>query len=55
MTSSGAKAPVISLLYVDDEPSLLELTKLTLEHSGDFIVTTALSAPEAIRLLSERP
>jgi len=54
MISTGACVPGISLLYVDDEPSLLELGKRTLEHSGDFSVITALSAPEAIRLLPQQ-
>ena len=41
----------IRVLYVDDEPDLLDLGKLILEQSVDFNVTTALSAPEASRLL----
>ena len=55
MASSGGNSPVISLLYVDDEPDLLNLTKLTLERSGDLKVTTAPTAREAIRLLSQHP
>jgi len=42
---------VIRVLYVDDEPDLLEIGKLFLEESGDLTVTTAISAPDAIRLL----
>jgi PAS domain S-box-containing protein len=38
---------VIHVLYVDDEPALLELTKLFLERSGDFSVDTAISAQVA--------
>ncbi|MDD1694919.1 MAG: PAS domain S-box protein [Methanoregula sp.] len=38
----------ISVLYVDDEPDLLELGKLFLEESGQFIVVTALSAEESL-------
>jgi len=41
------------ILYVDDEPDLLEIGKSFLENSGEFTVTTALSAPEAIRLLEQ--
>ena len=41
----------IRVLYADDEPDLLEIGKLFLEQSGDFIVTTALSASIALRLL----
>ena len=44
-------AAVIRVLYVDDEPSHLSLTKLYLEKSGDFKVVTVLSAQEAIRVL----
>ena len=46
-------AAAIRVLYVDDEPDLLDIGKLFLEESGDFTVTTALSAPEAIRLLEQ--
>jgi len=44
-------AAAIRVLYVDDEPEMLEIGKLFLEDSGDFTVTTSLSAPDAIRLL----
>jgi PAS domain S-box len=40
-----------SLLYVDDEPGLLEIGKLFLEQTGDFSVTCALSAKEALEKL----
>jgi len=43
----------LRVLYVDDEPGLLVIGKLFLEQSGDFSVTTALSAPEAVRLLEQ--
>ena len=36
---------MIHVLYVDDEPALLELTKLFLEQSGEFSVDTIVSAP----------
>jgi PAS domain S-box-containing protein len=46
-------AAATRVLYVDDEPDLLDIGKEFLEKSGDFIVTTALSATEAIRLLEQ--
>ncbi|MDP3396901.1 MAG: response regulator, partial [Methanoregula sp.] len=46
-------AAAIRILYVDDEPDLLDIGKLFLEESGDFTVTTALSAAEGIRLLEQ--
>ncbi|MFA6363620.1 PAS domain S-box protein [Methanoregula sp.] len=46
-------AAAIRVLYVDDDPSLLDIGKLMLEQSGDFTVTTALSAPEGYRLLEQ--
>ena len=44
-------AEKIRVLYVDDEPGLLDIGKVFLEQSGDFAVTTVLNAPDAIRLL----
>ncbi|WP_321504864.1 PAS domain S-box protein [uncultured Methanoregula sp.] len=41
---------MFSVLYVDDEPDLLELGKLFLENSGKFSVTTAVSATEGLQL-----
>lgn len=55
MPSAGTESPSISLLYVDDEPALLELTKQYLERSGNFVVTIAPGAPEAIRMLGVKP
>jgi len=40
-----------SLLYVDDEPGLLEIGRLFLEQTGEFTVTCALSAKEGLGLL----
>ncbi|MFA5332390.1 MAG: PAS domain S-box protein [Methanoregula sp.] len=40
--------PKISVLYVDDEPALLEIGRLFLEQPGDFCVTTLASAQEAL-------
>ena len=42
---------MISLLYVDDEPVLLELCRNFLEQEGDISVTTVSSVQEALRLL----
>ena len=46
-------ATAIRILYVDDEPDLLDISKQFLEDSGDFTVTTALNAKEGIRLLEQ--
>ncbi|MFA5346939.1 MAG: PAS domain S-box protein [Methanoregula sp.] len=40
---------MISVMYVDDEPALLEIGKLFLEKSGQFRVDTVISAPEALQ------
>ena len=45
---------MISILYVDDEFALLEVTKLYLERSGDFVVDTAESAQRGLALLKEK-
>ncbi|MFA4862031.1 PAS domain S-box protein [Methanoregula sp.] len=39
---------MISLLYVDDEPDLLEIARLFLERSGEFRVGTSTSAHDAL-------
>ena len=44
-------AAAIRVLCVDDESALLDISTLFLEKSGDFKVTTALSALDAMRLL----
>jgi len=41
----------LRILYVDDEPDLLDIGKVFLEQSGDFSVTTIGSAPAALDLL----
>jgi PAS domain S-box-containing protein len=41
----------VSVLYVDDEPGLLELTKLFLENEGPFAVETTPSSADALGLL----
>ena len=45
---------MISVLYVDDETSLLEIMKLFLERTGEFSVDTAESASIAITMLKEK-
>lgn len=42
---------MLSVLLVDDEPSVLEVTRRYLEQEGEMTVTTAASAEEALRLL----
>jgi len=44
---------VLRVLYVDDEPDLLEICKLFLEGSGDFTVATRESAQLAMFLLKQ--
>jgi len=44
---------MIKVLYVDDEPDLLTLGRIFLEREGDFTVTTAPGAAEAIDLLKD--
>ena len=44
---------MISLLYIDDEPDLLDLCKLFLEREGEFSVATVTSAKSALQALSE--
>ena len=44
-----------SVLYVDDEPSLLELAKIYLERTHTFSVATATSANEGLELLKKSP
>ena len=46
---------MISVLYVDDESALLEVTKDFMERSGEFTVDTATSAQEAIEKLKAGP
>jgi PAS domain S-box-containing protein len=42
---------MFSVLYVDDEPDLLEVGKISLERHGKFRVDTVTSASEALKLL----
>ena len=46
-------AAAIRVLYVDDEPGLPEIGKMSLEGSGDFSITTIDSAPDALGLIKK--
>ena len=45
---------MISILYVDDEPGLLEIGKIFLERSGQFSVDTSTSALAALAMLDAK-
>jgi PAS domain S-box-containing protein len=45
---------MIAILYVDDEPDLLEIGKLFLERSGEFGVDIITSAPDALILMEAK-
>lgn len=45
----------ISILYVDDEPCLLELGRQFLESMGEFMVSTAESVADARDMLANKP
>ncbi|MDD1684976.1 MAG: PAS domain S-box protein, partial [Methanoregula sp.] len=45
---------MISILYVDDEPGLLELCQLFLEQTGEFRVDTVESAKEALEQIQKK-
>jgi PAS domain S-box-containing protein len=47
-------ADAIRVLYVDDEAVLLDLCKVFLERTGEFMVTTTTSAPEVLTLVWEK-
>ncbi|HIJ06265.1 response regulator, partial [Methanocalculus sp.] len=51
MRSPGSGDPSISLLFVDDEPALLEIGKAFFERSAGFRVDTQETAIDALRLL----
>ncbi|HUK38951.1 MAG TPA: response regulator [Methanomicrobiales archaeon] len=50
----AAPAPGIAVLYVDDEPALLELTTIFLGRDGDLEIDTALSARIALGMMEKR-
>jgi PAS domain S-box-containing protein len=45
---------MFSVLYVDDEPVLLETTKLYLERDGNFLVDTSTNAKNALEKINNR-
>lgn len=45
---------MISILYVDDETALLDITKLYIEKTGEFTVDTCTSARDALEILGTR-
>jgi len=45
------EVPAISVLYVDDEPALLDIGKLYLEEIGNFLVETSTSAVTALEMI----
>ena len=51
--ASGSEIPIISILYVDDEPGLLEIGKLFLETNGDFRVDISVSANASLETLAK--
>ncbi len=51
MADPDPKSPPINILYVDDNPGLLETCRLYLEEDQDCTVTTIESAVDAINLL----
>ncbi len=53
MPAPGTSTPSISILYVDDEPSLLKIGRIFLEKNGGFAVSTCESAEQAIKLLGK--
>lgn len=46
---------MLSILYVDDEPALLDIAKVFLEKTGDFSVRTTGSAAAALEYLKTNP
>lgn len=44
---------MISVLYVDDEPAILDLGKLFLERIGNFSIETCTSVQEALERLEQ--
>ncbi len=52
MSDPGASTP-IRILYIDDEPALLELTKLFLEEKGRYSVDTLEDSLEAMEIIMD--
>ena len=53
MSNTGSPA-INRILYVDDEPALLDIGKVFLEEDGSFAVDTSPSAPDALVRISSR-
>jgi DNA-binding response OmpR family regulator len=53
-TLSATGITMITVLYMDDEPDLLDLGKLFLERHKGFMVDVAPSAKQCLSLLAER-
>jgi len=53
--AEGSTTQMYSVLYVDDEPALLDIGRIYLEKSGHFHVDVAESVDEAITKLNARP
>jgi PAS domain S-box-containing protein len=54
-SSIGESEPsVITVLYIDDEPALLEPTKISLEKKKGFFVDTTMSATDALGMIAAR-
>ncbi|UUX92511.1 response regulator [Methanoplanus endosymbiosus] len=53
MNGSESSKQTLSILYVDDEPALLDAAKLYLEHTGNLSVTKCDNAADALKILSE--
>jgi PAS domain S-box-containing protein len=51
---AGYKQPEISVLYVDDEATLLDPVKINLEENGAFVVDTATSVADAQKKMETR-
>jgi DNA-binding response OmpR family regulator len=49
--TTAGRPPVLSVLYVDDEPTLLNICKLYLERRSDISVSIAVSVENALHLL----
>ncbi|MCP1715503.1 PAS domain S-box-containing protein [Methanocalculus alkaliphilus] len=54
MPAPADDEPKISLLYVDDEPALLEIARLFLERTGAYVVSTCTNPHDALRIIPER-
>jgi len=51
--AAGVDIPTITILYVDDEPVMLDTLRLFLERDPEFRVLTALSASEGLKILQD--